>query len=52
MLPELNITVSKTADGGADYVQIISSDQFAINVVLIGSKINIQDRRPKKGKRE
>jgi hypothetical protein len=35
LLPPLNIQVTKTADGARDYVQITSSDQFSVNIVLI-----------------
>lgn len=42
----LQVTISKTADGQHDYMQIISADQFAINVVLISQKITVNDVRP------
>jgi hypothetical protein len=44
---ELRITVTKTADGSADYVQILSGDQFALNIVLIANRIVVQDARTK-----
>ena len=44
-IPELRITVTKTADGLHDYVQIISSDQFRINIVLIADGIEVRDER-------
>lgn len=43
----LRITVSKTADGTQDYLQIMSDDQFSTNIVLITDKITIEDARPK-----
>lgn len=46
--PKLTITVTKTSDGMAEYVQVMSDDQFAVNVVLIADKIEIRDSRPKK----
>lgn len=45
-LPPLSIVISKTADGQFDYMQIVSADQFALNVVLISGKITIRDARP------
>ena len=52
-LPNLTVTVTKTADGTNDYVQIVSDDQFALNIVLIAGKIVVEDHRPpaKKGKK-
>ncbi len=47
MILRLNITISKTADGKDDYVQILSSDGLAVNVVLIATEIKVQDVRPK-----
>lgn len=41
----LNVTVSRTSDGLNDYLQIMSADMFAINVVLIAGRITIEDRR-------
>jgi len=45
---KLIITVSKTANGEKDYVQVISDDQFSINVVLIADEIEIRDARTTK----
>lgn len=45
-IDKLRITVTKTADGQRDYVQVISSDQFTVNVVLIAGVIDIVDTRP------
>ena len=44
-LGKLKFTVSKTADGSADYIQIMSEDMFSLNIVLIGSEIVIRDER-------
>lgn len=41
------VTISKTADGKQEYLQVLSSDGFMVNVVLIG-KFELQDSR--KGK--
>ena len=41
----LTIQVSTTADGKNDYLQILSGDQFSLNVLLIAGHIEIQDRR-------
>lgn len=48
----LKITVTKTANGLQEYLQVISDDQFAINVVLIADKIEILDTRPVEPKRK
>ena len=45
VLPNLKLTLSKTQDGQHDYLQIVSDDQFALNVVLIADKIDVDDRR-------
>lgn len=45
-LPNLKVTISKTADGSNDYMQIVSDDQFAMNIVLIAGKIEVADSRP------
>lgn len=39
------VTITKTADGSQEYMQIISSDQFSTNIVLIGEFI-LNDSRP------
>ena len=38
------ITLSKTANGQQEYLQIISADGFAVNVVLVG-KFELHDTR-------
>jgi hypothetical protein len=45
-LPNLKLTISETADGSSDYLQIVSDDQFALNIVLIAGKIEVADSRP------
>ena len=45
VLPNLKLTLSKTQDGQHDYLQIVSDDQFALNIVLIADKIDVNDRR-------
>ena len=40
------VTITKTADGKQEYMQVISSDQFSTNIVLIG-KFEVTDARPK-----
>lgn len=39
------ITLSQTANGVQEYLQIISSDNFVVNVVLIGH-FEVSDTRP------
>lgn len=41
---KLNITITKTADGLQDYIQIMSDDCISINIVLVG-EIVVQDHR-------
>lgn len=41
----LKVTITKTANGQAEYMQIMSVDQFSINIVLISPKIEVQDQR-------
>jgi septal ring factor EnvC (AmiA/AmiB activator) len=47
---KLCITITETANGKAEYVQIISGDQVSVNVVLIADKIEINDARSTKVK--
>ena len=52
VIGKLTITVTKTADGRFDYVQIASPAAMPVNIVLIADQIEIEDRRPtKKAKR-
>ena len=44
---KLTVQISKTATGEHDYLQILSEDQFALNIVLIAGKIVVSDRREK-----
>ena len=44
-ITKLTIQVTKTRDGLRDYVQIMSSDQFTVNVVLIADHIEVADER-------
>jgi hypothetical protein len=47
------ITLTKTADGLQEYMQIISQDQFSVNIVLLGqfelndSRIALPEKRKK-----
>lgn len=41
----IKIIVSKTLDGKADYVQIMSTDMTTINIDLIAGKIVVEDTR-------
>jgi hypothetical protein len=43
---KLKLTVTKTSDGANEYVQIMSADQFSVNIVLIAEHIEILDARP------
>ena len=47
---ELTIQISKTSDGQHDYLQITSSDQVTLNIVLIADTIHVQDRRIERDK--
>lgn len=49
-IEKLTITITKTADGTREYVQVMSSDQFTVNVVLIADEIEVQDVRQKEQK--
>ena len=42
---KLNVTVTKTANGEADYIQIMSEDMFSVNIVLISEEIKLEDLR-------
>lgn len=43
----LSISISRTSDGQHEYLQIMSADQFSLNIVLISPKFTITDKRPK-----
>lgn len=54
MTGKLTITVTKTADGRYEYIQIASPAAMPINIVLIADEVVIEDRRapkPNKAKR-
>lgn len=41
----LNVTVTKTSDGLADYIQIMSEDALSVNIVLVAEEIRAVDHR-------
>lgn len=41
----LNVTITKTSTGMADYIQIMSDDQISVNIVLVADKIKVDDHR-------
>ena len=47
---KLNVTITKTSTGEYDYIQIMSDDMTAINIVLIAGKIDVKDHRPEEKK--
>lgn len=49
MVGKLTITVTKTADGRYEYIQIASPAAMPVNIVLIADEVVIEDMRtPKK----
>ena len=48
---KLTITITRTVDGLFDYVQVLSSDQFSLNIVLIAQEIVISDKRTTRKKK-
>ena len=42
--PKITVQITKAADG-SEYIQILSSDQFSLNVVLIADAIELRDDR-------
>lgn len=42
---KLNVTVTKTSIGTADYIQIMSDDTISVNIVLVAEEIKIADHR-------
>lgn len=42
---KLRVTVTKTATGIGEYIQIMSDDMLTVNVVLVAEKVEIQDLR-------
>ncbi len=45
MLDQLEITISRTSNGQADYVQIASPAAVPVNIVLIADRIVVNDTR-------
>ena len=45
MLDRLNVQITKTADGSSCYLQIMSADMVALNIVLVADKIVVKDDR-------
>lgn len=45
MIDELEIEVTKTADGRAEYVQIRTPAAIPVNIVLVAKRITVKDRR-------
>lgn len=43
---ELKVTVTKTANGLQEYIQIMSDDMVSVNIVLIADRIAVDDARP------
>ncbi len=41
----LRITISKTADGRSEYLQIMSADVVSVNIVLVASNFIVEDKR-------
>lgn len=41
----LSVVITKTADGKQDYIQIMSEDMIAVNVVLVANTIKVEDHR-------
>lgn len=46
MIGKLTITVTKTADGRYEYIQIASPAAMPVNIVLIADEVEIEDHRP------
>lgn len=42
---KVKVTVTKTADGKGDYVQIMSDDMLSLNVVVVAQEIVLKDER-------
>lgn len=47
MIDRLNVTITKTADGKADYIQLMSKDMISVNVVIVAEEISFEDWREK-----
>jgi hypothetical protein len=46
VLDVLEIEITKTSNGLADYVQVRSPAAFPVNIVLVAAKIIVKDTRP------
>jgi hypothetical protein len=44
---KLSVTITKTANGKSDYIQVMSEDMFTTNIVLIADEIEVDDQRDK-----
>ena len=47
---ELDVTITKTRTGTQDYIQIMSDDQFSVNICLVADEIRVSDHRVRDGK--
>lgn len=47
MTEKLVVTITKTADGKQEYIQILSADAIAVNVVLVAGGVELRDMRPR-----
>jgi hypothetical protein len=45
VLDELKVTITKTANGEHDYIQIASSAAIPVNIVLVADRISVEDHR-------
>ena len=45
MLDKLTVTISRTAQGNAFYMQIASESAIPVNIVLVASEIEVCDSR-------
>jgi len=52
VIDDLKVAITKTANDKLDYIQIMSTDQLSINIVLVANHIDVQDRRIVKEKEE
>lgn len=46
-LSGVKVTLSRTANGAEEYLQILSDDQFRLNIVLVAEEFEVRDERPK-----
>lgn len=51
MLDLVRVTITKTADGKREYIQLMSADQVSVNVVVVATKLEVQDSRNCRGQR-